>query len=389
LEPYRRKVEQVTLNKPKIPYISCLTGKWITDHEAMDPGYWINHVRHTVRFFDGLTELFKEPDALFVQVGPGKGLTMFVEQNPNKKPDNDALGLVRHYKENIPDTVYLANRIGDMWLYGLKIRWQDCYAGRKRQRIPLPTYPFERRDYSLSGEAMKPGAGASSKTTSLGRKANMDEWFYVPSWIRSGLPANQTGTPAVSYNWLVFMDDLGLGDRLVKHLEQGGMNVIAVKKGQTFLKKNKKAFEINPKNHGDYYSLMAELINDKNVPAKIAHLWCVTGKQNIEHGISGAPAKPLIETIDNELGNGFYSLFNLARAIGNHSLTTNMEIEVVTDNMLEITGEETINPEKSTVLGPVRVIPKEYFNIKCRCIDIMLTGSGTPGRMHEDETVRQ
>ncbi|MDQ1349715.1 MAG: polyketide synthase PksJ [Acidobacteriota bacterium] len=395
LEPYRRKVEQVTLNKPKIPYISCLTGKWITNHEAMDPGYWINHLRHTVRFLDGLTELFKEPDALFVQVGPGKGLTMFVEQNPNKKPDNDAVGMVRHHKENIPDTVYLANRIGDMWLYGLKIRWQDYYAGRKKQRIPLPTYPFERRDYSQSGEAMKSGAGAASKTTSLGRKANMDEWFYVPSWIRSDLPLNQTGTPALSHNWLVFMDDLGLGDRLVKHLEQNGMNVITVKKGQTFLKENKKAFEINPKNHGDYYSLMGELINDENAPAKIVHLWCVTGKQYIEQdtsgtsGIPGRSAKILIETIDNDLDNGFYSLFNLARAIGNHSLNSNMEIEVVTDNMLEITGEETINPEKSTALGPVRVIPKEYFNIKCRCTDIMLTGSGTPGRRQEDEPVRQ
>ncbi|MCU0286951.1 MAG: SDR family NAD(P)-dependent oxidoreductase, partial [Acidobacteria bacterium] len=369
-ELYRRKVEQVTLREPNIPYISGVTGQWISPREAVDPGYWVKHLRYPVRFLDGLTELLKEPNAIFVQIGPGKGLTMFVQQNPNNKPENQTVNIVRHHKEKISDTVYLLNRIGDMWLYGVNINWQEYYRGQQRQRIPLPAYPFVPRDYSLKEKTYNTKPGKPSQTAFPGRK-NIDDWFYLPSWQRSDSQLPPVNKPAAAAHWLIFSDDRGLGEQLVKQLEPNGKQLIIVKRGAHFLKENKQSFIINPQSHQDYDSLVSELIKDKHIPAKIIHLWSVTG-------IAG---QCRLETIDNELDNGFYSLFHLVRAIAKNNINDKLEIEVVTDNMVEVTGEETISAGKSTLLGPVRVIPKEYFNIQCRCIDIANISDETIGQL--------
>ncbi|MEE8523392.1 MAG: amino acid adenylation domain-containing protein, partial [Thermoanaerobaculia bacterium] len=74
LEPFGRCLRQVELRPPSIPYLSNLTGDWITPAEATDPDYWLRHLRQTVRFGDGVARLLEDPDALYVEVGPGRAL---------------------------------------------------------------------------------------------------------------------------------------------------------------------------------------------------------------------------------------------------------------------------------------------------------------------------
>ena len=50
LESFRAHLAKVSLRAPKIPYISNVTGTWITAAEATDPGYWTKHLRNSVRF---------------------------------------------------------------------------------------------------------------------------------------------------------------------------------------------------------------------------------------------------------------------------------------------------------------------------------------------------
>jgi acyl transferase domain-containing protein len=37
--------------------------------------------------------------------------------------------------------------LGRLWLAGVPLNWQGYYANEKRQRVILPTYPFERQRY--------------------------------------------------------------------------------------------------------------------------------------------------------------------------------------------------------------------------------------------------
>src|SRR5438477_8230208 len=63
---------------PQIPYVSDVTGTWITNDQAIDPAYWTRQLCETVRFSHGLGHLLRE-DSLLVEVGPGQSLCSFTE----------------------------------------------------------------------------------------------------------------------------------------------------------------------------------------------------------------------------------------------------------------------------------------------------------------------
>ena len=151
LEDFRQEVEKAKLNAPRIPYLSNLTGTWIKDSEARDPDYWVRHIRHTVRFSDGLSEMLKQPDYILLEVGPGRMLNSLVAQHPEKTPEHVVLPSLPHPKNDPQgDWEFLLMTLGQLWLEGVPINWTAFHADEKRRRIPLPTYPFERQHYQLA-----------------------------------------------------------------------------------------------------------------------------------------------------------------------------------------------------------------------------------------------
>jgi acyl transferase domain-containing protein/acyl carrier protein len=144
---FETKVKEVTLNKPRIPFISNVSGDWITLEEARNPRYWGDQLCATVRFSEGINQLMKEENAVFVEIGPGRVLSNIIRQHPNKKPGHLFVNLARHQQENESDNYFLLRAIGQLWLYGIEIDWPAFYSREKRYRIPLPTYPFEGKRY--------------------------------------------------------------------------------------------------------------------------------------------------------------------------------------------------------------------------------------------------
>jgi len=153
LEEFKSTMKTIKLNRPSIPYISCTSGTWITDDEAVDPEYWTRHLRRTVQFNKGLNTLLTNQSAVFVEIGPGKGLTTFVNQHVNKKSTHKTVNLVRKHRDEVEDGYFILHELGKMWMYGVDIDWKKFYSNEARYRISLPTYPFERKKYSLSTAA--------------------------------------------------------------------------------------------------------------------------------------------------------------------------------------------------------------------------------------------
>ena len=145
--PFTERVKQIKLNPPTIPYISNVTGTWITATEATDPSYWSTHLRQTVRFAEGLEVLLRIQEHILLEVGPGRTLNTLAKQHPNKATEQVLLTSVRHPQENQSDVAFLLTALGKLWLAGVKIDWSGFYAQEQRQRLPLPTYPFERQRY--------------------------------------------------------------------------------------------------------------------------------------------------------------------------------------------------------------------------------------------------
>jgi malonyl CoA-acyl carrier protein transacylase/NAD(P)-dependent dehydrogenase (short-subunit alcohol dehydrogenase family)/acyl carrier protein len=371
LKAFEAKVRQIRLNTPKIPFISNPTGQWITFEDATNPKYWVNQLRKTVRFADGLKELLKVKNAVFIEVGPGGDLCNILRLHQDKGPDQLVSNLVRYPQQKVSDVYYLLNRIGRLWLEGVKIDWPGFYEEERRHRISLPTYPFDRQKFGVEADITQIGPSVRTRLgprQSLSKKSHIEDWFYIFSWKRSGLPPGWESERSKDSSWLIFVDEGDLGSQLSERMVLERREVITVKVGPEFVKVGDGEFVINPKRSDDYHKLLNELKASSKVPNRILHLWGITQPNSSE-----------LETqrIDTALYLGYYSLIYLARAIGKQHFTREFHVVILTNNMQMVTGEEELSPEKATVLGTCKVIPQEYSNISCRSVDVVLPEPGT------------
>ncbi len=358
LAEFKEGFRSVKLNEPGIPYISGLTGQWITPRQAADPGYWCRHMAEPVRFADGLTVLLKESEPLFVQMGSDRGLPLFVSQHPDIKPHNPCLNLVRHPKEPQPDMYYLLDKIGQLWLSGVSVDWDGFYGDDKPYRVPLPGYPFDKQKFPMPGDPFKQAAEMLAGNALNVKKPDMADWFYIPTWSRTRLPGAAVPEERSPEEWLVFADDGTLSGKLRRRLEDNGHRLITVIAGK----------DIDPTGPEDYLKLVDRLLEQGTVPRRILHLWNLS---------PAARARATVETVDPILDLGFYSLFHLARALADRSVTTSLRIETVTAGMQSVTGDEPLQPQQAAMLGPVKVIPLEFSNITCRSIDVLPPETGS------------
>ena len=354
LEPFVAAVKQVKLHSPQIPFISNLTGTWITAEVATDPYYWAQHLRHTVQFSAGMTELLQQPNRILLEVGPGRTLCTFARQHSQQASGQVVLPSLCHPQERDSDVAFLLNILSRLWLAGAAINWSGFYADQKRYRVPLPTYPFERQRYWIDPQVLTP------TTTKLGKKSNLADWFYLPSWKQ--LP--QSEMPALAPGcYLVFIDNCGVGANLVQQLTAAGVEAIAVSIGEQFKQLNRSTYTINPNNPDDYHALIRVVQELGQTPTAIAHLWSVT--------ITPPPS------LDTTQECGFYSLIYLAQALGQQNLTDTTQILVGINHLYDITGDEVLCPEKATIVGSCKVIPQEYPQINCRLVDVVVSASTT------------
>lgn len=148
---FEHVISSLTLNAPQIPYVSNVSGNWMTPEDAVDPAYYGNHMCSPVRFSDGIDRILEFEQAVFVEIGPGRLLSNILRQHSRGEDDKPAhyriVNIVKHQQEKKPDDYYLLNKLGELWLYGVSIDWSKFYSDEKRHHIDLPLYPFDRKRY--------------------------------------------------------------------------------------------------------------------------------------------------------------------------------------------------------------------------------------------------
>jgi len=378
LEQFEQAVKEISLNKPKLPYISNLSGNWIAVEQTLSPNYWVEHLRKTVRFKDGVTLLLKDPSSVFLELGPGRSLTTFVNKHNNRTNSHLVLNLIKHPKEVSSDDFFLLNKIGQLWLYGVNIDWKGFYSDEMRGRVPLPTYPFERQRYWLERNSEATAKGSNEKKIDLEQKTkknpNMEEWFYVPSWKRMPINTKQSDEPI---NWLIFSDNEDeknhrFSTLIIEKIKQNHTKdkFSWVQPGKEFSfttsENSEMLFSINPQQENDYYSLISELKKQKQSPHRIVHLWNTANRPPKDSRVDW------IKSIESDEHNTFYSLLYLAKAISNEGIEEKIKIIAVTENLHDVNGEEELCPTRALILGPINIIPLEIPNLNCCNIDLIL-----------------
>jgi amino acid adenylation domain-containing protein len=347
---FRDRVARVERRPPRVPFVSNITGTWITDAQAVDPAYWGRQLRETVRFADGVEALGLDGNRVALQVGPGRGTAELVRGQGG-----------RHVVVTLPDgrgsrssSETLLEAVGRLWVAGVAVEWAALRGQERRRKIPLPTYPFERQRHWFTRPPSGPVEGTES-----GRHRPVEEWFYRPTW-RSAAPRMAPGLD--ESRWLVFEDATGLGEGLARRIEEGGSRAARVRPGESFGRRGDGVWTVRPGEAEDYEALVRALRDSGAWPERVAHCWGVTHRDE---------ERPLEQTLDL----GFYSLVFFARALGSEGRGERVEIVAVTTGMQEVGGEGLAHPEKATLLGPCRVIPQEHPWLACRAIDVPFPGA--------------
>ncbi|TMQ65450.1 MAG: SDR family NAD(P)-dependent oxidoreductase [Candidatus Eisenbacteria bacterium] len=347
LGAFAERVRQTRLSAPSIPFLSNLTGTWITAEQATDPAYWVGHLRSAVRFADNLATLLTDPARVLLEVGPGTLLTSLARQQGS--PDITLVASLRHPKQGGPEEVALLEALGKLWCAGIDIDWEAFHTGFGRRRVPLPTYPFERRRHWIEPGS---GPGAAEATGVPAKEPDIARWFYAPGWKRS---LTRGAAPEAEPPWLVFDDGSKLARAVVDLAVARGGSVTSVLAGAEFLHEGGERFRIDPRRREHYDRLLRELHETGRSPGRIVHLWCADGSR-----IDPASAQDV----------GFFSLLALFQAMGAVAAADDVRLAAVAGGLFDVVGEEVVRPERATLVGACRVASQEYPGLTCRLVDV-------------------
>jgi acyl transferase domain-containing protein len=356
-------VATFNLSPPRIPFLSNVTGTWISADEAMNPGYWGRHLRQTVRFADGVRELLiASPECLLLEVGPGQTLTSLARQQGHRSQPGSELSSMRHPQDPQSDSATLLTTLGRLWIKGVPVDWPAFWEKRPHRRVALPTYPFQRQRYWI--ESATPRDGRASVLPR--RNIDVAEFFYIPSWTRTMPPPLSRGETRAEKprRWLLFVDQAGLGTHLAAALRERGEDVVTVEAGTRGHQRDADSYVLDPRDGDQYKELISRLHARSRVPETIVHLWGVSGNDHSDDGSFFQEARNM----------GYDSLLFLAKALDTVVRAAAVRLEVVATQLAEVIDTDDITPEKAVWLGPCKVIPQEYPSLSCRCVDVVLSG---------------
>jgi acyl transferase domain-containing protein/acyl carrier protein len=392
-EAFRELVRGFTLRNPEIPYLSNVTGTWITPDDLADPSYWVRHMTGTVRFAEGLGELLASRETVLVEAGPGATLGSLARQHPAAPAGLVTLSALRRGSEERSDIDHLLEEVGRLWIAGGAVDWAAFHhgeTGERRLRVPLPTYPFERVrcwiDPPRRGEAARRVAAPVPADTT-----DIAGWGWLPVW-RQAQPAglastasllaalmesDQTG-PDGEAGWLIFSGapSRGLGERLVARLRQAGHRVAAVLPGDPgggFSTLGEGVYALDPAGRAGYDELVKVLRagNSGRMPGRILHLWGVSDETS---------------SYDEAQQAGLLSLMFLEQALtgaagasgGGGPAGADIRIGMVASHLHEVVDGDRVEPAKATILGACRVIHQESSHLTCCSIDVVPAPPGSP-----------
>lgn len=242
LDAYRRDLRKASLHPAKIPFVSNLTGAFITAEQCMSVEYWLEHMRHTVQFSGGLQTLLARPgNKLLVEIGAGHSLTNLLRQQPGSREKAQSVNVVRHPKENRDDDRHLTEAIARCWSLGASFDWTRYYTGQQRKKIPLPTYQFEEILFPVEVDPLSHITADGWVPPALDDSALFEvRKMERPGWQTDFVDAATLTEQKVK---TIFEHFFGIGGIGVNDdfFEMGGDSL----KGMMLLKRIKKEFDVN------------------------------------------------------------------------------------------------------------------------------------------------
>jgi phthiocerol/phenolphthiocerol synthesis type-I polyketide synthase E len=371
--PFIEFMRSIELKSPQMPYISNITGEWITDEQATNPNYWGAHMRAPVLFHKGLSCIHNHVSTVFLEVGPGRSLGTLARSLGREAGDNVVQSSMPHAAARGAGEVKAFLRAAaELWVAGVPVDWSRRYEGERRRKRPLPTYPFERKRYWIldeeqsapaQPEAANVGGGENAVVTPLPTRAGpyaveTATWKRVQHAVPSRRAPGET-----KQAWLVFVAHEAVDQCVAEALRGRGDEVTIVEKGAGFARLGDGRFTCDVSQEADFDELCAGLAKVSAVEQRLGVVYfCDPSRIR--------PACQVALDYRREVDDKINAPIALIRSLMRHAKAESVSLTIVTRDGQEITGAETIDPMMSLAIGPCLAGMHEYPGLNCRVVDI-------------------
>lgn len=353
LPEFEAYLKTLKFSAPSIPVISNLTGRR-AGREMAEAGYWVRHLRETVRFSDGVGQLMAEDGPVLLEVGPGRTLATLARMHSGWREEQAALTSLPPGGEPTDAQAFQLSTLGALWAHGVDVDWAGFDEGQQRRRVALPTYPFERQPHFVPPPGRSTEVVPADGDSDSGKRHDPREWFYQTQWVPTPRAMTSGGAPEGSV--VLLLADVGTpGDRLAEHLATQGRRVVRVRRGDSFTH-NSDEFTLRTGSKADWSALIGALGADGTLPDHVVHAWLL--------GEARAPSSD-----DSVLDDPFFSLLWLLQAVEDTASGHPVVVTAAANHAVAMTENEAVEPERALLLGPVRVAGKELPNVRSRLID--------------------
>ncbi|MDM8521889.1 type I polyketide synthase [Desulfococcaceae bacterium HSG8] len=415
LDDFRQTASEVTYSSPRIALISNVTGKHAAD-DVTTPEYWVRHVRQAVRFADGVQTLCKSGASILIETGPRPTLLgmarQIIENSGFSSPAPDfSPCYFPSLRPGKNDWEQMLESLGQLFVKGVSIDWAAFDKDYSPRRIPLPTYPWQRKTYwavsdqlSLTGEHDPPellaelarqgdtkqllqqlkatGELSPNEEQFLPKLLDLlvrqhrsaadtfEEWLCLLEWqpantLKPGKSEVETGKlkeisdPEI---WLIFADQSGTGKALAEHLEGKGEQPVLVYPGKAFQHGENNVWYIDPASPGDARRLCQEILSQNTSPLKgVVHLWA-----------SESPASDTLTLSELETSQslGTASVLYLVQGLAGCNISLSSGLWLVTRGAVTIQGDTSPKLAQSPLWGLGKTVALEHPELWGGMIDL-------------------
>ncbi|HRP57720.1 hypothetical protein, partial [Agriterribacter sp.] len=250
--------------------------------------------------------------------------------------------------------------LGHCWLSGIDINWKQFYEQESRNKVALPTYPFEKERYWMDA-TWKPGNGKGTHEVTERRPR-----FYTTHWQMSRHPSESyfDNIAPAGFSYIVFGHPCEFYDALVNNLRSSGKKVIEVVKSDEFTANDELVFGIDPSNPDHYKKLFKCLQSSSLTFETILHLFnfkerSFTFEGNIKE-----------RSLNDELHYAFFSLLYIVRALQEYDLQDGIRLEVVASGLHRFHHFEHHDPLKSLLSAACRMTDGMLPDLKWQIVDV-------------------
>ena len=348
LAPFGDYLNSIQLNPPSIDFISNLSGDWITPEQAIDPDYWVKHLRNTVLFDEGVKTLLDPNNYVLLEVGPGKTLSSLARLQ-SSEPTQIIEPSMPHIDDEATIRRTMLFALGRLWQGGVDIdfykQYQEC------RKLSLPTYQFNRKRHWVDMPEKKPAQNTRSDSP--------ENNFYQPVWQRVSTTRTDHTSLLNSKTVLLITGSHGINKNISDALDRHDITAINVSEGSSFSQLDSSHYSINLSNKEDYPLLIKALHSNNQLPDYVIHTLSLDVNADLA-----------IDSSDRDTTLCFNSLFFLANACVNEDISHPMKWLVLSQEAVQLAGEKLSNPLQSLAQGPCRVVPSECPTITCTSLDI-------------------